>query len=105
MKAAHHLLLSHGTATEIIRANVPQAKVGITLNLCPAYPRRPVRPIGRPMLFLTGRLIDGFWILSYKASYPEDVIQERFRLKQIPEPRLDYVQAGDLEQMSCPPIS
>ena len=41
MRAAHHLLLSHGTATQIIRANVPEARVGITLNLCPAYSASP----------------------------------------------------------------
>jgi beta-glucosidase len=36
--AAHHLLLSHGLAVPVIRANSLGAAVGITLNLCPATP-------------------------------------------------------------------
>ena len=102
MKAAHHLLLSHGTATEIIRANVPQAKVGITLNLCPAYPASSSEADRKANAFFDGTFNRWFLDPLYKASYPEDVIQERFRLKQIPEPRLDYVQAGDLEQIAVP---
>lgn len=33
LTAAHHLLLAHGDAVPLIRANVPDAKVGITLDL------------------------------------------------------------------------
>ncbi|MCJ7624877.1 MAG: GH1 family beta-glucosidase [Anaerolineaceae bacterium] len=36
--ASHHLLLAHGMATQIIRANCPKAEVGITLNLHPQIP-------------------------------------------------------------------
>ena len=32
LAVAHHVLLSHGLAVPVIRANVPQARVGITLN-------------------------------------------------------------------------
>jgi len=39
MQVSHHLLLSHGQAVPVIRANsAPGAKVGITLNLTPAHP-------------------------------------------------------------------
>src|ERR1700722_16299154 len=38
LAASHHLLLSHGLAVPILRANSPAAQVGITLNLCPAVP-------------------------------------------------------------------
>ena len=37
-QASHHALLAHGRAMEIIRANVPDAVVGITLNLHKMYP-------------------------------------------------------------------
>ncbi|PZS01507.1 MAG: beta-glucosidase [Candidatus Chloroheliales bacterium] len=37
-QVSHHLLLSHGLAVPIIRANSRDADVGITLNLTPAYP-------------------------------------------------------------------
>ncbi len=39
VRAAHHLLLSHGLAREAIRAEAKKAiKVGITLNLSPVFP-------------------------------------------------------------------
>ena len=36
--AAHHLLLGHGLAVDRIRDRVPDAEVGIVLNLAPAHP-------------------------------------------------------------------
>ena len=33
LRAAHHVLLSHGWAVPVIRANSPGAEVGITLNM------------------------------------------------------------------------
>jgi beta-glucosidase len=39
LRAAHHILLSHGLAAEAIRAEAKKpVKVGITLNLNPVYP-------------------------------------------------------------------
>jgi beta-glucosidase len=35
LQVSHHLLLSHGRAVPLIRANVPDAKVGISLSLHP----------------------------------------------------------------------
>jgi len=37
-KAAHHLLLAHGLAMEVLNKNCPNAKNGIVLNFTPAYP-------------------------------------------------------------------
>jgi beta-glucosidase len=36
--AAHHLLLAHGYAVDVLRSNVPRAKVGITIDLEPMHP-------------------------------------------------------------------
>jgi beta-glucosidase len=38
LPAVHHLLLGHGLAVPVLRAAAPDAPVGITLNLTPAYP-------------------------------------------------------------------
>lgn len=35
MQCAHHLLLAHGLAVPVLRANAPRARVGITLNFSP----------------------------------------------------------------------
>lgn len=37
-KAAHHLLLGHGLAMQVLQKNSPQAKNGIVLNFTPCYP-------------------------------------------------------------------
>ncbi|MBN1959939.1 MAG: beta-glucosidase [Deltaproteobacteria bacterium] len=37
LRVSHHLLLSHGLATQSIRATIPNAQVGIVLNLVPVY--------------------------------------------------------------------
>jgi beta-glucosidase len=37
-KALHHLLLGHGKAVEVLRKNVPDAKVGAMINIYPVYP-------------------------------------------------------------------
>jgi beta-glucosidase len=36
--ASHHVLLAHGRAVEVIRRDVPEAQVGITLDLIPMHP-------------------------------------------------------------------
>ena len=38
LQVCHHVLLSHGLAVPVIRANVPDAKVGIALSLHPVKP-------------------------------------------------------------------
>jgi beta-glucosidase len=38
LQVCHHVLLSHGKAVPLIRANVPAAKVGISLSLHPVRP-------------------------------------------------------------------
>ncbi|HWE64572.1 MAG TPA: family 1 glycosylhydrolase [Chloroflexota bacterium] len=38
VRATHHLLLAHGYAVPLLRANSPGARVGITLNLSPVEP-------------------------------------------------------------------
>ncbi|CAH9053178.1 Beta-glucosidase [Pseudoalteromonas haloplanktis] len=40
-QAAHHLLLAHGLAMQVIRKNCPKIEAGIVLNFSPAYPFTP----------------------------------------------------------------
>jgi len=73
LQAAHHLLLSHGLATLALRAAVPGAKVGITLNLTPTHPATP-----EPRDLEAARRYDGFfnrWYLDplFGFGYPPDM--------------------------------
>jgi len=71
--AAHHLLLGHGLAANAVRAEAPESKVGITLNLYPVSPADDSEGARD-----AARRIDGLqnrWFLDpvLKGSYPADV--------------------------------
>ena len=73
LQAAHHLLLAHGTALEVMRANAPSALHGIVLNLTPAYPAHDTAEDRE-----AARRFDGFfnrWYLDplLRGRYPDDV--------------------------------
>jgi beta-glucosidase len=88
--AAHHLLLSHGWASEVIRRDVPNAAVGIVLNL------EHVDPLTDSEADVAAaREVDGSanrWFLDplFRGCYPDD-------LSYTPP-----VQAGDLEAIAVP---
>ena len=92
--AAHHLLLSHGRAVEIIRAAAPEATVGITLNLYS------VQADGNDESVEVARRIDGGdnrWFLDpiFRGEYPADVLE---LLGDAAPP----VEEGDLAAISTP---
>jgi beta-glucosidase len=90
--AAHHLLLSHGWAVDVLRRASPEAQVGIVLNLQhvdPASDSPADREAAREMDGSANR-----WFLDplFRGGYPADLVG-RF------EPP---VQPGDLEAMAAP---
>ncbi|WP_164015253.1 GH1 family beta-glucosidase [Pyxidicoccus trucidator] len=102
LAAAHHVLLSHGQAVSVIRANVKKAEVGITLNLCPAQPASPSAEDQDACRAFDG----GFnrWYLDpiYGKGYPQDVIADHVAAGRIASEKLDFVRPGDLEAMAAP---
>jgi beta-glucosidase len=89
--AAHHVLLSHGRAVEVLRRHVPGADVGITVDVIPTHPLT-----DSAADIAATRLEDGQrnrWILDpvLRGSYPEDVLPhyEQF----LPEGTLDDLPA------------
>lgn len=75
LNASHHLLMSHGIATKIIRSEVNGAKVGIVINVTPAVPAT-----DNPDDLAAAELADSFdnkWFLNpvFGHSYPTDVIE------------------------------
>jgi beta-glucosidase len=74
--ASHHLMLGHGLAVQRLREIVPDAQVGVTVNL---YPVTPLDDSGRHDDAV--RRIDGLmnrWFLDpiLKGSYPKDVLKD-----------------------------
>jgi beta-glucosidase len=74
LQVAHSLLVAHGRAVDVLRANVPGSQVGITLSLSHVYPAS-----GRGEDEEAALKVDGFsnrWFLDplLKGSYPEDLL-------------------------------
>jgi len=95
LAAAHHLLLAHGRAVDVLRQAAPAAEVGITLNLGHVYPAS-----DRPEDLTAARYVDGFnnrWLLDplYRGAYPQD-LHEHFA-GSAPE-----IRDGDLDQIAQP---
>jgi beta-glucosidase len=89
LATAHHLLLSHGRAVEILRRNSPDAEVGITLNL-----DNPYAMSDSPEDLAAARWVDGLhnrWFLDplFLGTYPDDMAYE------------PPVEEGDLEAIAA----
>jgi beta-glucosidase len=92
LRVSHHVLLAHGLATRALRAALPDARVGITLNLAP------VHPVGSaPADRLAAKRMDGHlnrWFLEpvVRGAYPEDML-ELYERRCGP---LGFIEDGDL---------
>jgi beta-glucosidase len=95
LQVSHHVLLSHGLALPAIRANVPEAKVGIALSLHPLSAAS-----GRAEDIAATTRHDGLrnrWFLDplYGRGYPADILA--YCGADAP-----VVLAGDLEAIAAP---
>jgi len=92
---AHHLLLSHGWAVDVIRRNTSDARVGITLDLAHTYPASDT-----PEDEAAAWQVDGEgnrWLLDpvFRGSYPADLLQRNELVAPL-------VRDGDLDAISAP---
>ena len=99
LRAAHHVLLSHGQAVPVIRANSPGSEVGITLNFewvdkaCgSAYDAQVAREAD-------GRFNRWFLDPLFGRHYPADAVAG---YAPFLSDGLDFVQPGDLAQIAVP---
>ncbi|HZT91365.1 MAG TPA: GH1 family beta-glucosidase [Gaiellaceae bacterium] len=95
LATAHHLLLSHGRAVEILRRLSPGAAVGITLNL-----DFPYAASNSEEDQAAARWVDGLhnrWFLDpiFRGEYPADML-EAWR-ESMPE-----LEDGDLREIAAP---
>ncbi len=102
LRVAHHLLLSHGLATDALRAEAPGAEVGIVLIHSPADPAS-ARDADRD----AARWFDGFfnrWYLDplFRGAYPDDAVADRVAAGHLAGPALPFVEEGDLATIARP---
>ena len=95
LAAAHHVLLSHGRAVEVIRRDRPDAQVGITIDVIPIHPLT----AAEDDLVATCEE-DGFrnrWFLDpvLRGATPRTWLRRFARI-------LPTIEDGDLEAISAP---
>jgi beta-glucosidase len=102
LRAAHHLLLSHGRVVEVIRMTVPGAEAGITLNLAPIRPATSGEADAEAVRRQDGSLNRWYLDPLFFGRYPEDVVADRIRRGHLAGPELPFVLPGDMETIRTP---
>lgn len=101
VRAAHHLLLSHGWAVPLIRRNSPDAEVGITLNI--NWMAAASNSVDDLKFMREG---DGKWFRwfadpLYGQGYPSDMLEQFTKESALPT-GIDFVQPGDMDVIAAP---
>lgn len=102
LRVAHHLLLSHGRAVEVLRRNAPGAEIGIVLILASVHGASGAESDSGAVRQLDGSFNRWYLDPLYRGRYPEDAIADRVRLGHLSAPELPFVKPGDLELISTP---
>jgi beta-glucosidase len=102
LAASHHLLLSHGLAVPVVRANSPGSEVGITLNFTPSVP---ASRSGADRD--ASRQFDGYfnrWFLDpvFGRYYPADMVADYIEAGKLPPEGLSFVKDGDMKAIGAP---
>ena len=102
LRASHHLLLSHGWAIPALRRNSPGCRVGIVVNLAPAYPASSSDADREA----TRRFDGAFnrWHLDplFQGRYPPDAVEDRTRDGVLTRGEMPWVEAMDLRSIAEP---
>jgi beta-glucosidase len=101
IRAAHHLLLSHGLSVPVIRRNSSNSETGIVLNIGWKVPAS-----NSAIDMELARLDDGRWFRWYSdpvygRGYPADMVEHFSKLGGLPK-GLDFVHSGDMDFIATP---
>ncbi|MEX2162499.1 MAG: GH1 family beta-glucosidase [Anaerolineales bacterium] len=95
LAATHHLLLAHGQAVPVIRANAPKSKVGIVLNLQQHVPASNSLA-DRKAAWLGDGIQNRMWLDPLNGrGYPQDLLAHFGR-------PAGYVREGDINLFAAP---
>jgi len=104
LRAAHHLLLGHGMAMQVLRSAAPAATAGITLNLTPIEAHRGLAAYADHVRRMDGLSNRIFLDPVLRGRYPADVLADTAHLvgglsaDGLP----DFVHDGDLALIGAP---
>ena len=95
LAAAHHVLLAHGRAAEILRRDAPKSRVGVSVDLYPMYPATDAAEDIEAAQLLDGSRNRWFLEPVLGHGYPGDMLEHFAGIL----PRIDE---GDLRTIAAP---
>jgi beta-glucosidase len=101
LRAAHHLLLAHGMAVPVIRANCPGAEVGAAMNPSLAQPLSSSAADYHAARHYDGAFTRWFFDPLYGRGYPADIVADYVQMGYLPSGDLDFVRDGDLKTIAA----
>lgn len=102
LRAAHHLLLSHGWAVPVLRQNSPDSEVGITLNFNAFTPYTDSPGDAQAVKILGGAFNNWFADPLFKGTYPDYMVEAYKRQGFLGPEGMDFVHERDLDAISAP---
>ena len=100
LAAAHHVLLSHGRALPVIRANSFGCEVGIALMVVPAEAASPSAADTRAYAFFEGMWNRWFLDPVFGRGYPREFVDLLVEDSLLKGTELAFVQDGDLNEIA-----
>lgn len=102
LAAAHHILLSHGRAVPVLRANSRGSRIGIALDCRPSRPAS-----GDPADARAQQHFDGFrnrWLFDpvFGRGYPQDMVAEFRARGRYPGERPPFERPSDAAEIGAP---
>lgn len=94
-KAAHHLLLAHGLAMEVLAKNSPNSLNGIVLNFTPCYPESESDADKKATAFADDYFNQWYIKPIFDAEYPAII-------EALPKAHQPDIQEGDMEIIAHP---
>lgn len=102
LKASHHLLLAHGRAVAAVRAEHPQAKIGIALNQGPFHTVTATRENLDNARRGDGKVNRWFMDPLYGRQYPLDVLKDFVKCGALASIEPEFILPGDMETIAVP---
>lgn len=88
-QAAHHLLLAHGLAMQVLDKNSPQSQNGIVVNLSPYYPKSRSEADSQAAYLADQHFNQWYLMPLFKGCYPQI-------FESLPAEQKLEIQAGDM---------
>ena len=95
-RAAHHLLLAHGLALQVLNKNSPHSLNGLVLNMSPTYPKRDCAADSEAAMLADDYLFQWYAQPVLAGSYPERA------MAYLPEHARPPIEAGDMAIIAQP---